>query len=119
MNPITITFSPFLYTDWGFKNLRNWINAGFENYLNTPNQLVYRLLARISLEKMLHPWHPWILGQKNYPTKFAQKFKRIAIEGRDISSKILNKNPRYDIAFFFKCNLTIAAKRRWKDLNWR
>ena len=53
---------------------------------------------------------------KNYQKKFAQKFKRIAIEGRDISSKILNKNPRYDIAFFFKCNLTIAAKRRWKDL---
>ena len=75
MNPITITFSPFNYTEWGFKNLKNWINAGFENYLNTPNQLVYRLLARISLEKMLHPWHPWILGQKNYPTKFAQKFK--------------------------------------------
>ena len=53
---------------------------------------------------------------KNYQKKFAQKFKRIAIEGRDISSKILNKNPRYDIAFFFKCNLTVAAKRRWKDL---
>ena len=24
---------------------------------------------------MFHPWHPWILGQKNYPTKFAEKFK--------------------------------------------
>ena len=30
--------------------------------------------------------------------------------------KILNKNPRYDVAFFFKCNLNIAAHRRWKDL---
>ena len=46
----------------------------------------------------------------------AKKFKRIAIEGRDISTKILNKNPRYDVAFFFKCNLNTAAYRRWKDL---
>ncbi len=75
MNPITMTFSPFIYTDWGFKNLRNWINAGFENYLNTPNQKIYRLLSRIALEKLFHPWHPWILGQKNGPTKFAKKFK--------------------------------------------
>ena len=53
---------------------------------------------------------------KQYQKKFAKKFNRIAIEGRDISTKILNKNPRYDIAFFFKCNLNTAAYRRWKDL---
>ena len=48
--------------------------------------------------------------------KFAKKFNRIAIEGRDISTQVLNKNPRYDIAFFFKCNLNTAAYRRWIDL---
>jgi len=53
---------------------------------------------------------------KLYQKKFAKKFKRIAIEGRDISTKILNRNPRYDVAFFFKCNLNTAAYRRWKDL---
>ena len=45
-----------------------------------------------------------------------EKFNRIAIEGRDISTKILNQNPRYDISFFFKCNLKTASYRRWKDL---
>lgn len=74
MNPLTITFSPFVYTDWGFKNLQNWINAGFQNYLNTPNQIIYRLLSRIALENLFHPWHPWILGQKNFPPKFAKRF---------------------------------------------
>ena len=53
---------------------------------------------------------------KEYQKKFAKKFSRIAIEGRDIATKILNKNPRYDIAFFFKCNLKTAAYRRWIDL---
>jgi len=53
---------------------------------------------------------------KKYQKKFAKKYNRIAIEGRDISTKILNKNPKYDLAFFFKCNLNTAAYRRWKDL---
>ena len=53
---------------------------------------------------------------KRFQKKFAKKFNRIAIEGRDISTKILNKNPRYDVAFFFKCNLNTAAYRRWVDL---
>jgi len=53
---------------------------------------------------------------KKYQKKFANRFNRIAIEGRDISTKILNKNPKYDIAFFFKCNLNTASYRRWMDL---
>ena len=53
---------------------------------------------------------------KEFQKKFAKKYKKIAIEGRDIASKILNKNPRYDLAFFLKCNLNTAAFRRWKDL---
>ena len=48
--------------------------------------------------------------------KIIRKNKRICVEGRDIASKILSKNPRYDIAFYFKCNLNIAAYRRWLDL---
>ncbi|MDC1254120.1 N-acetyl sugar amidotransferase [Pelagibacteraceae bacterium] len=74
MNPITVTFSPFLYTDWGWKNLQSWTQSGFENYLNTPNQKIYRLLARIALENMFHSWHPWILGQKCFPPKFGKYF---------------------------------------------
>ena len=31
-------------------------------------------------------------------------------------TKILNNDPRYDISFFFKCNLNTAACRRWMDL---
>ena len=42
--------------------------------------------------------------------------KRICLEGRDIASKILNKRRKYDVAFYFKCNLKIASKRRWLEL---
>ncbi len=41
---------------------------------------------------------------------------RICVEGRDIASKILAKNPKYDLAFYFKCSLDVAAYRRWLDI---
>ena len=48
--------------------------------------------------------------------KIVRSNNRICIEGRDIASKILAKNPRYDVAFYFKCSLEVAAYRRWLDL---
>ena len=48
--------------------------------------------------------------------KIIRKNNRICVEGRDIATKILNKNPKYDVAFYFKCNLEIAAMRRWLDI---
>ena len=48
--------------------------------------------------------------------KIIRNNNRICVEGRDIASKILVKNPKYDIAFYFKCSLEVAAYRRWLDL---
>ena len=48
--------------------------------------------------------------------KIIRSNKRICVEGRDIASKILIKNPKYDIAFYFKCNLRLASYRRWLEL---
>ena len=42
---------------------------------------------------------------------------RVCLEGRDIASTILKKNPKYDVAFYFKCNINKASYRRWNDLN--
>ena len=50
---------------------------------------------------------------KIFQKKFARKYNKVCIEGRDIGSVIL---PNADIKFFFKCNLDIAAKRRFKEL---
>ena len=50
---------------------------------------------------------------KKFQLNFAKKNKNCCIEGRDISTKIL---PRSDVKFFFKCNLNIAAFRRYNEL---
>ena len=51
-----------------------------------------------------------------FQKKIIKNNKRICIEVRDIVSKILAKNPKYDLAFYFKCNVSVAAYRRWLDL---
>ena len=48
--------------------------------------------------------------------KIIKNNKKICVEGRDIASKILSKNPKYDLAFYFKCNINVAGYRRWLDL---
>ncbi len=48
--------------------------------------------------------------------KIIKKSNRICVEGRDIASKVLSKNPKYNLAFYFKCNLNVASYRRWLDL---
>ena len=48
--------------------------------------------------------------------KIIQNNKKICVEGRDIASKILVKNPKYDLAFYFKCNIDVASHRRWIDI---
>ena len=50
---------------------------------------------------------------KSFQKKFASKYNKVCIEGRDIGTVIL---PKADIKFFFKCNLNVAAKRRFKEL---
>ena len=48
--------------------------------------------------------------------KLIKTNKRICVEGRDIASKILAKNPKYDLAFYFECNIKVAGYRRWLDI---
>ena len=75
MNPLTITFAPHIYTDWGYENFKAWIDTGFDNFLFTPNTKVHRLLTRLALENLFHPFQPFMFGQ-NYltPQLAAKKF---------------------------------------------
>lgn len=75
MNPLTVTWSPHLYTDIGWKNFQNWLHVGgFDNFLYTPNGKIHRLLTRNATINLLHPFQPFILGQKTFVAKMAVKF---------------------------------------------
>ena len=74
MHPLTVTWAPHIYTEWGFKNFQSWIHAGHDNYLMTPNGKIHRLLTRLSTELLFHPFQPFMFGQKSLAPKMALQF---------------------------------------------
>ena len=75
MHPLTVTWPPILYTDIGWQNFRNWIEVGgFDNVTFKPNGKVHRLLTRLAIENLLHPFQTFILGQKNLAPKMAIQY---------------------------------------------
>ena len=74
MHPLTVTWAPHIYTDWGRKNHDSWIKAGHDNLLMTPNGKVHRLLTRLATENLFHPFQPFMLGQKLLAPRIASQF---------------------------------------------
>lgn len=105
MNPLTVTWAPHLYTDWGWQNFQKWIHSGFDNFLCTPNGLTHRLLTRLAVDTLFHPFQPFMIGQKAFAPKMALKFniplifygENEAEYGNPIESASTSKR---DISFF-------------------
>jgi N-acetyl sugar amidotransferase len=106
MNPLTVTWAPHLYTDIGWKNFTNWIHiGGFDNILFTPNGKLHKLLTKLAFENLLHPFQPFIIGQKIIGPLMALKFniplifygENQAEYGNDIDE---NETPKMDKKFF-------------------
>lgn len=75
MNPLTVTWPPILYTEYGYKNWKNWIDVGgFDNISFNRNGKVMKLLTKLSIENLLHPFQTFMLGQKNLAPKIALKY---------------------------------------------
>jgi N-acetyl sugar amidotransferase len=75
MHPLTVTWAPHAYTTWGWQNFQSWIHSGFDNFLCTPNGRVHRLLTRLAVENILHPFQAFMMGQKALAPKMAALHK--------------------------------------------
>lgn len=75
MNPLTVTWAPHRYTDIGWKNFENWIHVGgLDNILFTPNGRLHRYLTKQAFLNLLHPFQPFIVGQRIIGPLMAAKF---------------------------------------------
>lgn len=75
MHPLTVTWPPILYTDYGYQNFKNWVEVGgFDNITFKPNGRIHRLLTRVAIQNLLHPFQTFILGQKNLAPKIAARY---------------------------------------------
>ena len=99
------------------KNIIFFLKKKFKN-------VSYREIAKQNLHSERISNHVAILAKNKkvrqivnqFQKKIINRNKKICIEGRDIASKILAKKPKYDLAFYFKCNVNIASYRRWLEL---
>lgn len=71
MHPLTVTWPPLLYTDYGYRNFMAWTNL-YPNITVRPNGNTHRLLTKLALTNLLHPFQPFILGQKNVAPRIAK-----------------------------------------------
>ena len=75
MNPLTVTWAPHMYTDIGWKNFENWIHVGgLDNLLFTPNGRLHRHLTKLAFTNLLHPFQPFIVGQRIIGPLIAERF---------------------------------------------
>ena len=99
------------------KNNISFLKKKFQN-------ISYKKIVKLNLHSEQISNHVAILAKNKNIRKIINDFqkilikknKKICVEGRDIASKILAKNPKYDLAFYFKCNLNVSSYRRWLDL---
>jgi N-acetyl sugar amidotransferase len=106
MNPLTVTWAPHLYTQVGWENFQNWVHVGgLDNILFTPNGKLHRFLTRQAFLNLMHPFQPFIVGQRLIGPLIAEKFgidlvmygENQAEYGNSISE---NKDPKMDKGFF-------------------
>jgi len=110
-------YASFLIINHKPKKIIPFLNKKFK-------KLNYKKLENLNLHSQMISNHVAILAKqkkvrrivKIFQKKIINKHQKICCEGRDQASVILKKNPRYDVAFFFKCNLNTASIRRWRDL---
>ena len=75
MNPLTVTWAPHLYTDIGWKNMQEWMHTGgLDNILYTPNGILHKEMTKNAFLNLLHPFQPFIVGQRIIGPAMAKKF---------------------------------------------
>ena len=73
MHPLLVTWGCHIYTDWGWRNLQRWQGIA-DHILVTPATATHRLLTRLAVENLFHPFQPFIIGQKALAPKLAAQF---------------------------------------------
>ena len=111
MNPLTVTWAPHLYTDIGWENMQRWMHiGGLDNILYTPNGLLHKEMTKNAFHNLLHPFQPFIVGQRIIGPAMAKKFgvklvmygENQAEYGNSIEE---NSNPIMDMDFFSSSNV--------------
>jgi len=74
MHPLTVTFSPPIYTDIGWKNLRAFIDSGFDHILVSPSGSINRSLTKTGFVHLGDHNEIFDHGQMSAPFQVAVRY---------------------------------------------
>ncbi len=124
MHPLTVTWPPHMYTEIGRVNFDAWIASGVDNICFSPNGKAHRLLTREAFLNLLHPFQPFILGQKKLGPTIALRYGvKLVIYGESESeggSRIDPNSSRMENRFFAAPRAeqrnVVIGKRSYREL---
>jgi len=105
MRVLTCTWSPHMYTPEGIANMNEWQKMGFDHIQVTPNYEIHSKLTRLAFKKLVNPFQPFIMGQKNMAPKIASIYNIKLIMYGENNGEVHNdiemaKKPKMDPDFY-------------------
>jgi N-acetyl sugar amidotransferase len=74
MNPLCVTVTPALPLELGDRNLRSFVESGYNHISINPSYEAMRLLNRRGFEEMGFPYYGWLVAITSTPIRIAHQF---------------------------------------------
>lgn len=111
MNPLCLTVTPALPLELGERNLRAFVESGYNHITVNPAHEAMRILNRVGLVEMGFPYYGWLTAIQAAPVRMANRLGiGLIFYGEDGEveyggSTETDKNPIYDVQYMKKIYL--------------
>ena len=111
MNPLCVTITPALPLDLGEKNLRSFVESGYNHISVNPAYEAMRILNKEGFMEMGFPYYGWLVSIQAAPVKIASTFGiKLIFYGEDGEveyggTTVTDKNPIYSVDYMKKIYL--------------
>lgn len=111
MNPLCLTVTPALPLELGERNLRAFVESGYNHITVNPAHEAMRVLNRVGLIEMGFPYYGWLTAIQSAPVRLANRLGiGLIFYGEDGEVEYggtseTDKNPIYDVQYMKKVYL--------------
>ena len=121
MNPLCVTVTPALPLSLGERNLRAFVESGYNHFSVNPDHEAMRILNRHGFTEMGFPYYGWLVAIQAAPVRIAAQFGiGLIFYGEDGEveyggSTETDNNPIYDVQYMKKIYLEGGYERILSD----
>ncbi len=123
IRPLTITVRPPLESEIGSKNLKSFINSGYDHIHFSPNQKTMKYLNKFGFIEKGFPYYGWLIAIHTVILRFAVNFNiSLIFYGEDGEveyggSDLTKNNPFYDVDYERKIYLEDGYEKVLSKIN--